>query len=126
MITHNTLYNLANGLGALAMVTVVELPHCGEMTDRTIVRLRELHNLAFLDISDTAVTSWGLRSLAKTLKTDEVCDASDVKRFRGPWMLRILSIRDCSKVDDNVSEGLAKFPLLSAIGELFPIDDHHS
>lgn len=23
MITHNTLYNLANGLGALAMVTVV-------------------------------------------------------------------------------------------------------
>ena len=103
-----------------AMVTIVDLWHCSELTDHTIVRLRELHNLAYLDISNTAITSWGITSLSKTLTRDGQREISDIRHFRGPWMLRILCIRDCARVDDGVFKGLSQFPLLSVIGDSIP------
>lgn len=100
-----------------SLVTIIELHACSNLNDETIIRLRSLHSLGALVISNTKVTSWGIKSLAKTIVDNADSHiSSDVKHPGGPWRLRILSLRDCKKVDDTVFEGLCKFPLLSIIG----------
>lgn len=99
-----------------SMATIVELPQCRDVTDHTLYRLRELPSLAALDIARTKITSWGIKTLAKTMKMKELTVASPLGPLEGPWRLRILSLQGCKKVDDVVFESLSLFPLLSVIG----------
>ncbi|GJE95138.1 hypothetical protein PsYK624_113190 [Phanerochaete sordida] len=97
-----------------ALITVVELPGCRELTDDTVVQLGQLHALTALDVSATSLTSWGVKTLAKTLmKRTE--PSSSATALSGPWGLRILFLHDCIHVDKEVLPCLQQFPLLSAI-----------
>ena len=93
-----------------SLVTVVELRRCAHLTDDTIHRLGELQNMCVLDIGQNMITSWGIRALAKTLQAPSMC--TDRK---GPWGLRIIDVRDC-RIDSEVVQHLACFPLLSVVG----------
>ena len=92
------------------LITVVTLRGSEHVDDDTIRHLGELHGLCVLDIACTAITSLGIRSLAKTLQSP-----STYAERRGPWRLRILDLRDC-RLDGAVVEYLAAFPLLSVVG----------
>jgi len=94
-----------------SMVTVLDLPACRHLTDDTIVQLKFLHTLTAFDASQTRLSVYGVRSLAATLQID------DETNNRGPWPLRLLSLRNCRKVTKDVYEYLEKFPLLSVVGE---------
>lgn len=100
------------------LVTVLDLCGCGEITDETVLPLRELHNLTALNLSATAVGSWGIRKLAKSLVKRNADDAdADTRPLAGPWGLRVLHLNRCSKVRDDVYASLAQFPLLCVVGE---------
>jgi hypothetical protein len=95
------------------LITVLELPGCRELTDTTIVELKQLRGLCALDASDTTLSSYGIKSLAATLVCEDECDDK-----RGPWGLRLLSLRNCCMVDTGVLEHLAAFVLLTVVGML--------
>lgn len=100
------------------LVTVLDLCGCREVADETVLPLRELHNLTALNLSATAVGSWGIRKLAKSLVKRNADDTdADTRPLAGPWGLRVLHLNGCSKVGDDVYAILAQFPLLSAVGE---------
>ncbi|KAF7792989.1 hypothetical protein EIP86_004094 [Pleurotus ostreatoroseus] len=98
-----------------SLVTIVELRACPDLNDQSIIRLRDLHSLGALDISETKVTSWGIKSFAKTMVKNDSYASSDIRHLAGPWKLRILSLHSCKQIDDGVFEGLRRFPLLSVI-----------
>ncbi|KAH9934744.1 uncharacterized protein B0H18DRAFT_902377 [Fomitopsis serialis] len=101
-----------------ALLTILELPGCQELTDKNIVLLKELHSLCAFDASGTALGTWGIKSLAKTLtisEDEEIEDTSPRAHRRGPWGLRILSLRDCINIEDKVFDCLPMFPLLSVV-----------
>lgn len=102
-----------------ALLTVLELPGCRELTDDTIVELRALHGLCALDASGTALSSWGIKRLSKTLVFSE--DEDDIPASTrgsrcGPWGLRILSLRNCMSIISDIFDCLGSFPLLSVVG----------
>ncbi|KAI0699719.1 hypothetical protein BC835DRAFT_1267548 [Cytidiella melzeri] len=99
-----------------ALVTVLNLRGCDEVDDHTILQLRDLHGLAALDLSATALSSWGISRLSKTLSHVPSESADIGRRLSGPWELRILHLRDCMNIKDDVYESLQCFPLLSVIG----------
>ncbi len=90
---------------SFSLVTVLDLPACRHLTDDAIVQLKGLHTLSAFDASETALTAYAVKSLAATLRTDG----------KGPWPLRILFLRKCRKVTDDVYEHLPAFPLLSVL-----------
>lgn len=90
---------------SFSLVTVLDFPACKHLTDDAIVQLKGLHTLSAFDASETALTAYAVKSLAATLRTDG----------KGPWPLRILSLRKCRKVTDDVYEHLSAFPLLSVL-----------
>ncbi|TFK42591.1 hypothetical protein BDQ12DRAFT_283456 [Crucibulum laeve] len=98
-----------------SLVTVLELPACPDLTDDTIVHLKFLHTLSAFDASATRITAYAIRSLAGTLQINGDAKPKDT-RHRGPWMLRILRLRHCKAVTNDVFPHLLKFPLLSVIG----------
>jgi hypothetical protein len=91
------------------LLTVVEIPGCRELTDDTILELKELHGLCALDASRTDVTGFGVKRFSSTLSA---CDQG----WRGPWRLRMLRLKDCRKMDNTVISTLSVFPLLSVVG----------
>ncbi|TDL27461.1 hypothetical protein BD410DRAFT_894571 [Rickenella mellea] len=91
------------------LITILELPRCRTLTDTTILELKELHNLCALDASDTAISEYGVRSLARTLMFNE-----DGGR-RGPWSLRLLRVRNCRRIRKDIFQTLPLFPLLCAV-----------
>lgn len=84
-----------------SLVTVLE---CNNFTDYSVSQLRHLHTLTALDISGANITSDAVQNLAPTLQP-----------IKGPWHLRILSLRNCRKVNNQVYEHLDAFPLLSVV-----------
>lgn len=96
-----------------SLITVVQLHGKREVDDETIDQLGALHSLVALDVGRTPLSSWGFKRLSHTLLTDKFTG-----NRRGPWSLRILYLWNCMLVDDSVFEALAKFPLLSVVGEL--------
>ncbi|KII88523.1 hypothetical protein PLICRDRAFT_41684 [Plicaturopsis crispa FD-325 SS-3] len=82
-----------------ALVTVLDLTYQQQLTDDTVVYLRQLRTLAALDISETSISVYGVKVLSRSLESP----------------LRILSLRDCWKIDDEVLPSLMQFPLLSVI-----------
>ena len=102
-----------------ALVTTLALPACKELTDTNIVLLKDMHSLSAFDASGTALSSWAIKVLSKTLTTVDDEDAVDVPQCanrRGPWGLRILSLRNCMNVGKTVFDYLPLFPLLSVVG----------
>ncbi|GLB34965.1 hypothetical protein LshimejAT787_0205300 [Lyophyllum shimeji] len=93
-----------------SLLTILDLPACPHLTDTSIVSLSPLHSLVALDASATSLTAYGIKALAGTLLW--VDDGPD---RRGPWPLRILRLRYCVDMDDDVYPHLAKFPLLSVV-----------
>ncbi|KZT68117.1 hypothetical protein DAEQUDRAFT_812282 [Daedalea quercina L-15889] len=103
---------------SFALVTVLELPGCKELTDENVVLLKGLHNLCAFDASGTALSAWSVKTLAKTLtitEEDEGAGTGPGVYRRGPWGLRILSLRNCMNVNNEVFECLTMFPLLSVV-----------
>jgi hypothetical protein len=96
------------------IITVLELPGCPEVTDTTIVELKQLHGLCVLDASGTTLSNYGIKSLSGTLVCNE-----DLIDKRGPWRLRIIALRNCRKVDTGVLKHLTSFVLLSIVGMHF-------
>lgn len=102
-----------------ALITILELPGCTELTDRNVVLLKDLHNLCTFDASGTALGVWGVKTLTATLRfaAAEAADMSSaVYGRRGPWGLRILSLRNCMNINNKVHHYLSMFPLLSVVG----------
>lgn len=93
------------------LITILDLSCETNLTDDTIGQLKPLTNICVLDISSTKVSTWGIKQLSMCLTRDE---ASGV-RF-GPWNIRILSMKDCRRIRDDVKPILQKFPLLAVIG----------
>ncbi|KAI0721116.1 hypothetical protein C8T65DRAFT_705571 [Cerioporus squamosus] len=101
-----------------SLVTVLSLAKCRELTDDSVLKLRDLHTLAALDASVTALGSWGVQRLAKSLDWTEG-DNEQYPERRGPWGLRVLYLKDCINIDDTVLAHLPRFPLLSVVGGWF-------
>lgn len=75
-----------------SLLTVLEIPGCSHLTDDTIVRLAVIHTICVLDASNTPLTAQGIRRLSGTLRWGD--DGVDIaNQRRGPWQLRILSLR---------------------------------
>ncbi|KAF8275028.1 hypothetical protein EI94DRAFT_1712216 [Lactarius quietus] len=97
-----------------SLLTVLELPGCSYLNDDTIVRLRALHTLCVLDASNTPLSAQGIRCLSRTLRWGD--DGVDIaNQRRGPWQLRILSLRNCKQVTDNIYQYLESFLLLGVV-----------
>ena len=96
-----------------ALITTLSIRGRSELDDSNIAELGQLHGLTALDVGATTLTPWGVKTLAKTL----VKRTSGTRALSGPWPLRLLSLRDCMKINDEVLTSLAQFPLLSVIGE---------
>lgn len=104
----NLLQHISN-TSLFSLVTILELPGCSQVTDVSITRLGALHTLVALDASSTSLTPYAIRTLAATLQTEGLS-------HRGPWTLRMLRLRNCKNITDDVFPHLAKFVLLSVIG----------
>ncbi|KAG5642189.1 hypothetical protein DXG03_003427 [Asterophora parasitica] len=91
-----------------SLLTLLDLPACPHLTDASIPALSQLHSLVALDASATSLTSYAVKALAGTMVVD-----ADGRR--GPWPLRVLRLRYCTSIDDDVYHHLPKFPLLSVI-----------
>ncbi|KAI0780978.1 hypothetical protein BD413DRAFT_464646 [Trametes elegans] len=98
-----------------SLLTVLSISRCRELTDDNVMELRHLHTLAALNASVTALGTWGVRRLAQSLVWSEAEPGRPAER-RGPWGLRILDLRDCINVNDQVYHWLRRFPLLSVVG----------
>ncbi|KAI0273620.1 hypothetical protein BC834DRAFT_218501 [Gloeopeniophorella convolvens] len=97
-----------------SLLTVLDIPGCSHLDDDTILRLSPLHGLSVLDATGSHISAQGIRRLAGTLQWDEETPGN-VSQRRGPWQLRILSLRNCKKVTNSVYQTLEAFPLLSAV-----------
>ncbi|KIJ34152.1 hypothetical protein M422DRAFT_35216 [Sphaerobolus stellatus SS14] len=93
----------------MTLITILDLSGRLEITDDSIDRLGSLMGLAVLNLSFTNVTSWGIKKLVMCIGRDETGE------FQGPGRLRILSLRGCGRVTDNIREALERFPLLSVV-----------
>jgi hypothetical protein len=96
-----------------SLVTVLELSTCSTLDDDTVSHLKVLHSLTAFDASNTSLTAYGMKALASTL---QLADEDPHLPYRGPWQLRILSLRGCRSITNQALPHLAKFPLLSVIG----------
>ncbi|KAF9264687.1 hypothetical protein L218DRAFT_1076162 [Marasmius fiardii PR-910] len=111
---HLPLLQLIPATPSCAIITVLELPGCKEITDDTITKLRVLHNLVALDLSDTCLTNLGISRLASAcIWSTQEYDRKPERR--GPWGIRIIRLRNCYAVDNVSIQSLSKFVLLSVI-----------
>ncbi|KAJ3484005.1 hypothetical protein NLI96_g5930 [Meripilus lineatus] len=104
-----------------SLVAVLDLSGQEAVTNDTVRDLGSLHNLGALDLSRTSVTALGITRLSKVLSYYEEDDRENEKKRRtsGPWGLRVLYLKDCMSLEEDVLEPLTKFPLLSVIGQLY-------
>ncbi|KAH8117315.1 hypothetical protein DFH11DRAFT_1699960, partial [Phellopilus nigrolimitatus] len=91
-----------------ALITILDLQRCMQLTDDNIFELKVLHNLCALDVGGTKLSTHGVRRLSQLLLFD------DKGGKRGPWALRILKMRGCASIDKDIYNYLLGFPLLCA------------
>jgi len=84
------------------------------LDDSSIGQLKDLHQLAALDLSFTAISSAGIHTLSRTLR--QQTSDSEHNQLAGPWKIRLLYLEGCPLVDNRVCECLGKWPLLSFVG----------
>jgi hypothetical protein len=106
------------------LLTVLELCGCHQLTDESIVALKELHLLSALDAGSTSLTNYGLTVLARC-QTKTSGGQSANYEFRGPWRLRMLSLRACPAIDNRIFPVLQSFKLLSVVGITFHISANY-
>lgn len=93
---------------SFALITVLNL--AGRVSDETSHALKTLHGLCALDISGTSISHLGIRHFAPAI-TSEAPD-----RLHGTRGLRILRLRRCPKITDQVIGAVSTFPLLAVLG----------
>lgn len=118
--THLPLLQEIPSTPSFSLLTILDLPACKDLDDATIINLKPLHSLVAFDASSTALSTDGIQRLTNTLLLREPDDEHAHLMYRGPWPLRILRLRNCAKVTNDVYPHLAKFPLLSIIGKYSP------
>ncbi|CAA7271709.1 unnamed protein product [Cyclocybe aegerita] len=123
--THLPLLQSIPPSASFSLVTVLELPACDQLTDDTVLQLKFLHALTAFDASETALTAYGVKTLTATLQFEEADDAN-VPSCRGPWYLRVLSLRGCRRITNDVFSSINKFPLLSALDLRGTLCTHNS
>lgn len=114
----NSHVSLLQGLAPspnFSLITLLTLSACPDLTDESILLFKGLHTLVGLDASCTCLTSHAIYTLGAILQHDYGNDA--VRHHRGPWELRILSLRNCKQINDDVYPYLNKFPLLAVVGQ---------
>ncbi|KAF8964674.1 hypothetical protein BDZ97DRAFT_1815023 [Flammula alnicola] len=111
--THLPLLQSIPASSYFSLITLLHLSACTYLTDDTVLQLRSLHTLTAFDASNSSLSSYGVKSLAATLQLNE--DIHSPRKHRGPWVLRILSLRNCKQIADDVFPYLDKFPLLSVV-----------
>lgn len=94
------------------LITVLNLARCNMLTDANVICLKPLTTLAALDASYTSLSDYGIKSLAGTIVWSD-----EDQVYRGPSSLRVLKIRGCSKVTNNICASLLKLPLLCLVGQ---------
>ncbi|KAJ7219263.1 hypothetical protein GGX14DRAFT_591083 [Mycena pura] len=93
-----------------SLITILELPACPDLSDTTVVNVKYLHGLCALDASATLLSSYGVKVFSGT-----VLWSAEHQTRRGPWGLRILRLRNCKDIDDNMLSHLTAFRLLSIL-----------
>lgn len=97
-----------------SLLTALQLPGCTHLTDDTIIQLKALNGLCAFDASETKLTAQGISRLAGTMSWS--LEGNRDQR-RGPWQLRILRLRKCTQIGDEISKCISRFPLLCVVGE---------
>ncbi|KAJ8463394.1 hypothetical protein ONZ45_g17597 [Pleurotus djamor] len=108
---HLLLLQRVQSTPTFSLITIVNLTGCVRLTDETIIQLKQLRSLVALDASSTSVSDNGIKALAGTIFWSE-----DDASYRGPSSLRILRLRSCKRVTDNVLHIIPRFPLLCLVG----------
>ena len=98
-----------------SFLTILDLSRCRELTDNTILELKPLFSLCAFDASETSLSGYGIKSLSMTLGWKDT-DGNHLRERRGPWGLRILNLRNCRNVNNDIFDCLHKFLLLSLLG----------
>ncbi|KAF8587125.1 hypothetical protein K439DRAFT_1659241 [Ramaria rubella] len=106
--THLTQLQCIHPTADFTLITVLDLSARPEVTDDTIGALKLLTNLCVLDLSNTSLSSWGVKKLS-------MCLVGTGHERIGPWNLRVWSLRECGGVDESVNGALARFPLLTVV-----------
>ncbi|KAL1744011.1 hypothetical protein HDZ31DRAFT_64486 [Schizophyllum fasciatum] len=90
-----------------ALIVILDLSGSPNLTDESVPRLFVLRHLAALDMSKTRITSLAIKLLRPR--------TGAINAEEGPKALRVLSVRGCSAVDNDVLSHLELFPLLSVV-----------
>ncbi|KAF4608457.1 hypothetical protein EYR40_000802 [Pleurotus pulmonarius] len=107
---HLPLLQYVQSTPTFTLITILNLAKCNLLTDANIISLKPLSTLAALDASYTSLSDYGVKSLAGTIVWSD-----DDQIYRGPSSLRVLKIRGCSKVTNNIYASLFKLPLLCLV-----------
>ncbi|KAF9564652.1 hypothetical protein CPC08DRAFT_684882 [Agrocybe pediades] len=111
--THLPLLQSIPSTPTFSLLTLLSLPACSQLTDETITQLKFLHTLTAFDASNTSISSYAITSLVATLQIEE--DDHSAREHRGPWQIRLLSLRNCRKITNDAFPAFVKFPLLSVL-----------
>ncbi|KAF9508666.1 hypothetical protein BS47DRAFT_1415653 [Hydnum rufescens UP504] len=86
---HVPYFQTIESLPRFTLITTLDLSYCRQFCDNNISDLKDLHQLAYLDVSGTEISSGGIYQLSRTLR---VLDGqSETPRLMGPWKLRVLT-----------------------------------
>ena len=108
---HIAMFQRLATTASFSLLTVLQLPGCADVADSSIVRLtKPLRTLAYLDVSRTSLSAYGIELMANCQQHDEN------NMHSGPLALRVLYMRGCEAVTDDIYSQLARFPLLSVVG----------
>jgi hypothetical protein len=113
---HVPYFQTIEPLPRFTLITTLDLSYCRQFCDNNISDLKDLHQLAYLDLSGTYISSGGIYQLSRTLRV--LNGQSEMPRLMGPWKLRVLRLNRCKSIDDKVGPYLSKWPLLCLVGML--------
>ena len=97
--THLPLLQSIPSTPSFSLITLLDLP---QVTDDTIFQLRFINTLTAFNATQSALSPSAIKTLAS---------------FKSLWQLRILSLRNCRLITNDVFPHLENFPLLSVLGQ---------
>ena len=111
---HVPYFQTIEPLPRFTLITTLNLSNCRHLTDNNIGDLRDLHQLAYINLSENGISNKGIYALSLALRILD--PESETPKLMGPWKLRALYLRHCPWVDDKVGPMLSKWPLLCLVG----------
>ena len=102
--THLPLLQYIPSTPSFSLITLLELSSCPHLKDSTIVELRFIYTLTAFDAAQSTLSSYAIKTLAS---------------FTALWQLRIISLRNCTRITNDAFPHFTKFPLLSVLGQSF-------